>query len=215
MGGQADQNAEAGLPREGAAMRARLLVTFLTCLACLMRPLGAAPPEPSDRQRSEPPSPGEGPARLAFRMSPAVACRSIAGFEDFTPLPDASLTSDQKLLIYYRPFDYHVERKGQSFRARLSQDGQVRRRGQKAVLFKKKLVDEEFKTEGYPPSSIYMMNTIALKGLKPGEYDVDIILHDELAKGTEATQTLHFRIVPNGPSAGSDVPSEPRATPAP
>ena len=31
--------------------------------------------------------------------------------------------------------------------------------------------------------NIYLSNTIALKDLPPGEYDLEIILHDEIGKG--------------------------------
>src|SRR5205823_334415 len=46
------------------------------------------------------------PARETLRMSEAVVCRSIDGYETYEPLPDAAQTSDEKLLVYYRPFGY-------------------------------------------------------------------------------------------------------------
>jgi hypothetical protein len=138
----------------------------------------------------------EGPTKPeALGMTPAVVCETIEGYEDYRPLPGASLTSDEKLLVYYRPLGYRVEQEGPSFRLRLTQDGQIRRRGEKAVLQKKaKLLDYEVKAKA-PPGPIYLRNMISLKGLKPGEYDFDIILHDEVGAGPPAMQTVPFRVV--------------------
>ena len=42
---------------------------------------------------------------------------------------------------------------------------------------------------------IFLRNTISLKGLKPGDYELIIILHDEIAKGPPATQAVKFRVI--------------------
>jgi hypothetical protein len=130
-------------------------------------------------------------------MSPAVVCRSIDGFENYEPLPGGALTSDDKLLVYYRPLNYRVERKGATLHIHLVQDGQIRRRGEKAVLMaKQKLLDIDYKSKE-PEGPVYLRNTVALKGLPPGDYDFDIILYDVLAPGTPtARQTLEFKVVP-------------------
>jgi hypothetical protein len=47
-----------------------------------------------------------------------------------------------------------------------------------------------------------MKNSISLKGLPPGEFDLTIILHDEIAKGPPAKQVIRFRVIP------ADVPQE-------
>jgi hypothetical protein len=136
-------------------------------------------------------------------MTPAVACKTIDGYESYDPVPDSALTSDEKLLVYYRPLGYRVERAGPLYKSHLTQDGRIRRRGSPAVLLSKpKLLDYKPESE-YPPGPIYLRNTVSLKGLKPGEYDFDIILRDELAKAPPATQTLKFRVVP---AASSGVP---------
>ena len=41
-----------------------------------------------------------------------------------------------------------------------------------------------------------MKNVISLKGLPPGEYDLTIILHDEIAKGPPATRSSSFESSP-------------------
>jgi hypothetical protein len=130
-------------------------------------------------------------------MSKAVACRSIDGFENYEPLPGAALTSDDKLLVYYRPLNYRVERNGATLHLHLVQDGQIRRRGEKAVLMaKQKMLDVDYKSKE-PEGPICLRNTVALKGLPPGDYDFDIILYDALAPGTpKARQTLEFKVVP-------------------
>ncbi len=46
---------------------------------------------------------GQSDEKEPLGMTPAVACKAIEGYEDFEPLPDATLTSDEKLLVYYGP----------------------------------------------------------------------------------------------------------------
>jgi hypothetical protein len=149
---------------------------------------------------------GERDEKGTLAMSPAVACKAIEGYERFEPLPDATLTSDDKLLVYYRPTGFRIEHAGDQFRAHLVQDARIRRHGQKAVLQSKlKLLDYEARSD-HPPARIYLRNTISLKALKPGHYDLDIILHDQIAGGSPVTQSLPFRIVaapsPNLPPSG-------------
>lgn len=142
-----------------------------------------------------------GPATIAqeetsLRMTPGVVCRSIAGYEDYEPLPEAAQTAEEKLLIYFRPSGHRIERVDDLYHAHLVPDFQIRKRGEKAVL-RQKLKFYEYKPKSKePPRSIYMKNVIALKGLPPGDYDLTIILHDELAKGPPANQVVKFRIIP-------------------
>jgi len=133
------------------------------------------------------------PERL--RMVPAVACRSIDGYEQYEILPGAALTAEEKLLVYYRPLHYMTVQKGEIFLAHLTQEGQVRRKGEKPVLLRKKnLLDYEAKSR-QPLGPIYLRNTFAMKGLPPGEYEYDIILRDQNDPGPPAIQSLKFRIV--------------------
>jgi hypothetical protein len=132
----------------------------------------------------------------SLRMTPGIVCRSIAGYEDYEPLPEAAQTAEEKLLIYFRPSGHRIERVDEMYEAHLVPDFQIRKRGEKAVL-RQKLKYFEYKPKSKePPRSIYMKNVIALKGLPPGEYDLTIILHDEIDKGPPATQVVKFRIIP-------------------
>jgi hypothetical protein len=132
----------------------------------------------------------------ALGMTPAIACRSIDGYDRYEVLPGAALTSDEKLLVYYQPLHYQVDETAGSYHLHLTQDGKIRRRGQKEVLLRKdNLLDYEVKGK-MPPDYIYARNTVALKGLKPGEYEFEIILYDKLAKTPPATQLLKFRVIP-------------------
>jgi len=132
----------------------------------------------------------------SLRMSTAVVCTSIDGYESYKKLPGAALTSDEKLLIYYRPLAYKTAFVDGSYQAHFIQDGQIRKRGEKAILRQKlKVLDCTAKGE-LPPQNLFLRNTVSLKGLAPGEYDFIIILHDEIAKGPAVTQVVRFRIVP-------------------
>ncbi|WP_210420157.1 hypothetical protein [Aquisphaera giovannonii] len=135
-------------------------------------------------------------------MTKAKACLSIDGYQNYEVLPDAKLTADEKLLVYYEPLNYKAVVKDGKFVVHMTQDGQIRRKGEKAVLrSKKNLLDFEDKREdGF--EWVFLRNSVALKGLPPGEYEYDIILRDEQNPGASATQSLSFRIV------AAAVPSE-------
>jgi hypothetical protein len=136
------------------------------------------------------------PNSPALAMTRAVACRQIDGYEQFEPLPGAAITSEEKLKVYFRPEGYTIEREGDRYRARFTEDGAIRRKGEKKIIWKKdNLLDYEAKND-VPPYQVYLTNSIGLKGLPPGEYELDIILHDALREGATATQTLPFRIIP-------------------
>lgn len=144
----------------------------------------------------------EDEAAERLTLTQPVACRSIEGFESFEPLPEATLTADEKLLVYYHPLNYRVVQTGKTHHIHLAQAGQIRRRGEKAVLLRKEnLLDFEVKVD-YPPNPVYLKNTISLKGLKPGDYDYDVILRDKQAPTQMAKQTLQFRVI------AADVPKD-------
>jgi len=129
-------------------------------------------------------------------MSPGVVCRSIEGYEDYKRLPGAAQTSDEKLLVYLRPFGYKTELVDGEHQAHLVPDFEIRKRGEKPILRQKKKLFE-YKPRGpQPPRLIYLKTVVSLKGLPPGDYDLTIILHDEIAKGPAATQVVKFRIIP-------------------
>ena len=110
-------------------------------------------------------------------------------------LPGAALTAEEKLLVYYRPLDYKTVQEDDFFKAHLTQDGQVRRKGEKTVLLRKKnLLDYEPKSRN-PLGPIYLRNSFSLKGLPPGDYEYDIILRDENEPSPPAIQSLKFRVV--------------------
>jgi hypothetical protein len=131
----------------------------------------------------------------SFRMTPGVVCRSIDGYEDFEELPGAALTSDEKLVLYFRPLGYKIDLASGYYRAHLVQDAQIRKRGQKAVLQQKLKILEYKPKSRTPPLRIYLRNSISLKGLAPGDYDLTVILHDKLAKTPPATQVVKFRVI--------------------
>jgi hypothetical protein len=153
-----------------------------------------APGAVDHKDKATQPGPDEPQSEL--RMSPGVVCRSIDGYEVYETLPDAALTSDEKLLVYYRPAGYKSELVGERYHAHFTQDAQIRKRGEKAVLRQKLKLLEYKPTSPSPPQYIYLRNTISLKGLPTGDYDLTIILRDEVAKGPAATQVVKFRVIP-------------------
>jgi hypothetical protein len=146
---------------------------------------------PSDEEPSPTPRPG------GLRMSRAVVCRTIKGYEDYEPLKDAAQTSEEKLLIYYRPLRYKVDFVDGYYRAHVIQDNEIRRRGERRIIREKRKVVEYAPKTRMPPGPIYIRNMISLKGLRPGDYELTMILHDELDKGSPPSkQVVKFKVIP-------------------
>jgi hypothetical protein len=182
---------------------------FLTCSALI-----AAGAGPADDTKS---------SRPALDMSKAVVCKKVVGYEDYVELPDASLTSEDKLNVYFRPLNFRVDpvekpKAGSRFKARFSEDCRIRRKGEKTVLMKKdKMVeyDPVFELRG---QELYLVNNISLKGLSPGDYELDVVLHDVLEKDSSATQTVAFTVVPTpqvDPTPKEEGTAEPESPPVP
>ena len=134
--------------------------------------------------------------KSSFRMTPGVVCRSIDGYEQYRVLPKAEQTSDEKLLVYFRPLGFALENVDGAYQAHLYPDFQIRKRGEKSVLLQKMKMYEFKPKSDRPEPRVYMKNVISLKGLPPGDYDLTIILHDEIAKGPPASQVIRFRVIP-------------------
>ena len=167
--------------------------------------------------------------RPALEMSRAVVCKRVEGYEKFVELPDASLTSEDKLNIYFRPLHFRVDPvakpgPGRRFRASFSEDCRLRRAGEKVPFQKKDKLVEFESTFEQADQLLYMVSNLSLKGLSPGEYELDVVLHDVLEEGASATQTVKFKVVPVekvDPSASVETPTkeggtaEPATPPAP
>src|SRR5258707_11099890 len=106
------------------------LLAVLTFLANSGHAQRKPKPAPAHPGPSQSPETADAP-EPALTMSQAVACSTIDGYEDFRPLPGAALSSEEKLLAYYRPLHYRTEHSGSSYHIHLIQDGQIRRRGEK------------------------------------------------------------------------------------
>ncbi|WZO96791.1 hypothetical protein EP7_003796 [Isosphaeraceae bacterium EP7] len=146
------------------------------------------------------------PGATDLSMTEAVVCSTIHGFEDFEARSSPSLTADEKLLVYYKPLNYRVDSKGERYFLHLTQDGQIRRRGSKTVIWKKsKLLDYDVDTTK-SPGTVYLTNTVALKQLRPGEYEYEIILRDERDGGQVATQVVKFEVVPPATTVRKTTP---------
>ncbi len=138
---------------------------------------------------------GSAEAAGRFSMSRAVVCDTIDGFENYRALKGAALTSDEKLLVYFRPLNFKIESKDGEFRAHLTEDAVIRKKGEKKILRQKEKMIEYLARSATPPRSLYMRTSISLKGLEPGEYDLTLILHDEFSRGA-TSQVVRFKVVP-------------------
>jgi hypothetical protein len=144
---------------------------------------------------------GKSPAKSGVRkgslsMSPGIVCRSIDGYEQYEPLEGAAQTSEEKLLVYFRPLGFKTQAVGDAFSAHLVTDCEIHKRGEKAILQQKKRCVDYNPKAAQPPRFLYLKNIISLKGLAPADYDLVITLHDEIAKEVSATQIVKFRVIP-------------------
>ncbi len=160
-------------------------------IALFLAPI-TTPQRPDEARKSE---------RPALAMSKAILCKRVNGYEDYVELPDATLTSADKLNIYFRPLNYRIEpvektETARRYRASFREDARLRRKGQKAVLMKKDNVLEYSPTFASADEKAYLYSNISLKGLDPGDYEIDLVLRDGLEEGASATQTIAFTIVP-------------------
>jgi hypothetical protein len=176
---------------------ARLLAATIV----LLPNVGAAD-DPTGRAGAEEQS--QGAPRL--RMSKAVACESIAGYGQFVALEEPAVTRDDKLRIYFEPINHGFEKVGDEYQARLVEDVIVRRKGEKAVVWKKDGVVKYEPKSKTPPVALFIENTLAVKTYAPGEYELEIILHDKIRKGPPASQIFQFQVKssPESPPAESE-----------
>ena len=118
-------------------------------------------------------------------MDPPIICKSIDGYEDYTPLPGAAQTADEKLLVYIRPTGYQTEKVEKGYQSHLTADGEFAG-AEKAILRQKKKLLEYKPIYETLERVIFLKQTVSLKGLTPGDYELTIILHDELGKGSDS-----------------------------
>ncbi len=133
-----------------------------------------------------------------LRLSPPVVCFKIDGHGDYEPRPEPVLTKVEKLLIYVEPLNHTIEREKSNgkYYAHFSQSARIRRKGEQRVLWEKKELGEYKPESDWPPRTIYLSSMIALQGLSPGDYEIDITYRDLLKDGAETTETIEFRIKP-------------------
>ena len=156
----------------------------------------AAKPAARASASADAPQKEDEPPEGRLGMTRAILCVKVDGYEDYLERPDGCLTADEKLVIYYRPRHFATHRVKDGLEAHLIQDARIRRRGAKSHLQSKdKILDYKARGRG-PIGNIYLTNTISVSELKPGDYDLDITLHDAVSKGPAVKQVLHFTIVP-------------------
>ena len=147
--------------------------------------------------------PREQDSRPPMRMETAVVCKEIRGFGDYDPLPGASLTRDEKLLVYSEPTGYTIQpdKDKKSFKAHLTSDGRVRKKGRKEILFERKtLLDFTFNSST-PQMVLCLRTNVAIKSLGPGDYELDLVVKDALAVDRFTSRTVAFTVLPNKPNA--------------
>ncbi|GIW87457.1 MAG: hypothetical protein KatS3mg108_1781 [Isosphaeraceae bacterium] len=158
----------------------------------------------------------EFPSDRGFAISEPVACRVIRGYEDYEPLAEPVIPRTEKLLIYVRSEGHQYERQADGYRFHLVQDVNIRRQGEKKILWGRKRVVDYEGTSPRPPLQLYLSTTLGLVDLPPGTYEADLIVHDRIGGGEPARRTLTFRLTdpPPTPPRSDRITDSTRPTPA-
>jgi hypothetical protein len=131
---------------------------------------------------------------VALAMTEPVACKKIRGFEDYDPLPNAVVVSGEKLLLYSRVTGHTIREEKGAFRAHLVEDVNIRKKGEKKVVWGRKKVVDFLADSKQPPERLYLGTTIALQGYRAGDYEAELILHDMLSPEATTTQKFEFKV---------------------
>ena len=137
------------------------------------------------------------PTASLFDVTEPIGCKVVRGYEDYEPLDAAEVARDQKLLLYTRPSGYQINEAEGRYRAHLVEDVQVRRPGKKKVVWSRKRIIDFKAEDDQPPRRLYLATTIGVKGFEPGEYEIDLALHDALGGGSPIVRTYHCRVTPS------------------
>ena len=132
-------------------------------------------------------------------VSKPIACTRIDGYRTYTPLERAALTKDEKLLVYLEVANPTIhasqEEEQEKVNLHLTQEIRVRKSGERKPLWIKhglQGLEVQGKSELGP---VYLDVVVGIKGLRPGQYDLDIIVHDRLARARSTLVTLPFEVL--------------------
>src|SRR3954465_1177371 len=78
------------------------------------------------------------PESTKLSVTKPVLCKEIRGYEDFDERSDDALAKDEKLLIYFRPLHYEEKPLGSRRQVHFTQEGRIRKRGQKNATWTNK-----------------------------------------------------------------------------
>ncbi len=116
-------------------------------------------------------------------LTDPILCETIRRFRDFDKREEPLFVVGEKLQIYIEPFNYFIVRDQETkrYRAHLTIDLKLRIKGQESVYRSlNRVVDYETTTEN-PPTPLYLGAGVVLEGLRPGDFEVELILRDEIA----------------------------------
>ncbi|MDX2037474.1 MAG: hypothetical protein SFX72_12550 [Isosphaeraceae bacterium] len=151
-----------------------------------------------------------------FSISEPVFCKEVRGYRDFDRLEPARYTRDDKITIYCEPRGHEIRpvKDGKGYRAHVVTSGKVRKKGRKEVIFEKKELLDYDVTADFPPRAIYLQTILAIKNLRPGDYEFDLTVEDLLDDRRAAKRTVGFTVVASrdvtDPEAKPDAPEPPK-----
>lgn len=177
---------------------------WIVMAGLVLAPLAIVSADAPDDQ-DEPPVKSPAPSRPD--LTDPILCLSVRGFREFVPREKTEISRDEKLHVYYEPFNYLIARntEGKTYRAHLSQDVRIRKAGSDRVLQERRAIVDYDPESSDPPTSFYMLMILELKQYPLGSYEADLVLRDELAEGKpETIRTIAFQVVSPSDSPPSD-----------
>jgi len=121
-------------------------------------------------------------------------CDKVLNFGSYVPNREARVEPGGKLLVYYEPINWFINRVQGRFEFNLTQDAAVLSLDGKELFNQKKMFTFTMNT-AKPVFDLYVTNSLNLEGLPPGRYVYRATLHDEF-KNAVASQTAEFEVGP-------------------
>ncbi len=181
----------------------RIPLLALTALMCMIvAGLTAAQAQESKPAPKEKPQTASTTVKGKFplpeselELTTPVACRAIRGYNDYDEMETPTLTPDEKLIVYYNVFRFKSKSKGSRYQIHLVQDGRIVRKRDDALMFLKDNMIDFTSFVSDRDGTLYLHSAVSLKGLRPGEYEFEVSLRDEVAKTAPVKRRVAFRVV--------------------
>lgn len=142
---------------------------------------------------------GAEPAQTTdLKVSEPITCKSVKGFRNYERLDPPELTTFDKLLVYIEVSGFATFTDENQQKARLVQNGKVRAKGSKTVIFERKELLRFEPVSKTGRETFYLSSTVGFTDFSPGEYVLELETVDNAASPErKVIHSIEFRIIPS------------------